>query len=438
MSANAKTFKPLIIIGILLVLGNGFLAADVDENSREGAAQMPPNQPVQDYTDAFQKGFEDTCAIPFIFLQGCQDTLLSSSETLSAFRPAKRKLEEQYGIGLGITLDNHYHQIIDGDMNRQGRYLFWWNVTLTKELWDGAVLVTKARGSNTDGNPANGVTPLVGSGLNIDWSAYETELIYLANFYIEQKLMDDRLLLAVGKITFPCYFDTNRVAGWDFFSHSLARNQAFPHVYHTVGALARYNLSDCLYVQAGITDKGRRSETGLNTFFDGESNFLTMFELGVRQQFFGREGNYRLNIWHDSQPQRRHDGNGSENDTVGFGLNFDQQLTDKTGAFFRYGFDDGRVRKFSHYWSTGFTHQGPLPGREEDVLGFGVGQGLAHRDYRQANNTSHSETIFETYYKIAMSQWASLTLDFQTLLNPGINASNDTTHLGGVRFKLTF
>jgi len=104
----------------------------------------------------------------------------------------------------------------------------------------------------------------------------------------------------------------------------------------------------------------------------------------------------------------------------------------------RCGLDDGRVRSFSYYWSLGGTHRGLLPGRDEDVLGFGVGQGITHQDYRQANNATHTETIIETYYKIFITEWCSLNLDMQILFNPGANASNDTGVIPGFRLKMLF
>lgn len=364
----------------------------------------------------------------------------SLPETFESWKSFKKEMEEKYGTSIGIVLIDQHQQILDGPGSHEGRNLFWWNLTVKQKLWDCGKLIFKARGSSQDGDPPHGITPFVGTKLNLDWAAYETDSIYVANLYIEQYLCDEKLLIAVGKITFPAYFDENKVAGWDFFSHSLARNQMFTHKYHTIGALARYDVSDKLYVQAGITDaQGIRSETGLNTTFDSPDYFITMGEVGIKtQNNKGLEGNYRFNIWYDPQPLTRHDGGDSERDTLGFGLNFDQMLTEKAGAFFRYGWDDGRVRTFSNYWSLGGTYKGLISSRGDDILGFGIGQGITHQDYRNANNATHTETIFEAYYKIKIADWCSLTPDIQILLNPGTNRSNDTAIIPGVRVQMVF
>ena len=256
-------------------------------------------------------------------------------DSLESWKNFKKHMEEKYGTSIGITLDDHHQQILNGPGARKGRNIFWWNLTIKQKLWEGGKLIFKARGSTPGNEPPNGITPLVGTKLNLDWAAYETASFYVANVYLEQKLLNNKLLIALGKLNFPDYFDENKVAGWDFFSHSLAKNQAFPHRYHTIGALGRYDLSDRLYVQAGITDaQGIRSETGLNTAFYGEDYFITMGELGIKtKNSKGLEGNYRFDLWYDPQPLTRHDGRGPERDTVGFGVSFDQMLDGKSRCF---------------------------------------------------------------------------------------------------------
>ena len=359
---------------------------------------------------------------------------------LESWRLFKKDLKDRCGTDVGLVLQDQYQHILQGPGEGNGHNLFWWNLTIDQRLWKGGKLIFKARGSNTDGTPPNGISPLVGSKLNLDWAAYETTEAYIANVYIEQRLLDDRLMLAVGKITFPNYFDENKVAGWDFFSHSLVRNQLFPHRYHTIGALARYDLTDRLYIQTGMTDAdGIRSHSGLKTTFDGDGDLIYMGETGFKaKDGHGLEGNYRLETWYDTRPLNRHDGTGTQEGTLGFGVNLDHMLTDRIGAFFRYGIDDGEVRTFSHYWSAGGTWKGPLEGRSDDVLALGIGQGLTSHDYRIANGSTRSEMILETYYKIQWTRFLSFLVDCQVLFNPGTNPANETAVIPGMRLKAVF
>ncbi len=358
---------------------------------------------------------------------------------LGDWKRFKTDLEQRYGTKVGLVLDDHYQHIAQGPGEGEGDNVFWWNLSIDQRLWKGGTLRFKARGSDPHDDPPVGITPLVGTKLNLDWAAYETSAAYIANLYLEQKFSDDKLTVAIGKITFPNYFDENKVAGWDFFSHALARNQLFPHRYHTIGALLRYDPTDWLYLQLGTTDaRGIRSETGLNTMFDGDTELITMGEVGIKTDgFAGRQGNYRFDVWHDSRHIARHDGNGTESGMIGFGVSFDQMITKSVGAFFRYGVEDGDVRTFGQFWSLGGTWKGPFSPRRDDVLGFGMAQGLTDRSYRLAKNGTPTETLLETYYKLRLSDYMSLTFDCQVLFDPGANPSNETAIIPGLRLKIS-
>ena len=441
MSAQKQALTQLFVSMLMLWLIHSFsLQAAAGGSSRYERTSTSVTQPESESEKA-SCSWIDSILGPIIKYSPMDEsvpyTLLP--DTLETWKNFKRNMQEKYGTCIGITLDDHHQQILNGPGARRGKNLFWWNLTVKQDIWEDGKLICKVRGSSIDGgDPPHGITPRAGSQLNVDWASYETEMLYVANLYLEQRLLDDKLLLAIGKFTYPSYFDENKVAGWDFFSHSLARNQIFPNKYHTMGILGRYDCTDRLYVQACIADaEGIRSETGLNTAFHGEDYFITLGEVGIKTtNSEGYEGNYRFNLWYDPQPLTRNDGKGSERDTVGFGLNFDQALSEKTGAFLCYGWDDGRVRKFSNYWSLGGTYKGPVPDRDKDVLGFGVGQGITHQDYRNANNAAHTEAILETYYKIHVNEWCSVTLDLQVLIDPGLNNANDTSVIPGVRVKM--
>ena len=359
---------------------------------------------------------------------------------LAQWRQTKQRWQELYGTQVSLILTDTHQQITDGPNQGKGRNLFWWDLTLKQSIWDNGLLIVKTRGSNTNGTPPNGIDALIGSQLTTNWAAYETEMFYVAHVYWEQKLWDDKLLFAVGKLGLPYYFDDNKIGRWDFFSHALIRNRVYPHRYHTIGAIARYDWNEHLYIQAGLNDgNGVRSQTGLNTAFDGDSHWITQFEVGLNIQTpEGREGNYRLECWNDGRQLSRHDGSGTQRNTPGIGLSLDQMLTDQWGLFVRCGLADGKVHTFNHSWSLGATCRGFLPGRERDVLGMGICQAVTHEDYRQAYGASASETIMELYYKIKLNTHMSFQLDCIGLLNPGTNPDNENALIPGIRIGATF
>jgi hypothetical protein len=360
-----------------------------------------------------------------------------------AWKKMKKDLEETTGTSFALTLDNHAQDVLNGPGEGHQRNLFWWNLTVTQKLWKDAKLITRVRGSSNahgqDYPPPHGIYPVVQPKLNLDWMWSETTWIYVANLYVEQKLWNKKVTISIGKINAPLLYDVNEVAGWDFLSHSLAKNQAFPHKYHTIGAVVRYDITNWLYAQAGAIDaRGVRSEMGTNTAFSSPSRWQSMYEAGIKTSIAGRQGNYRFDLWNDPTPLNRWDGHGSEHSTYGFGLNFDQMITDKLGAFFRYGLTDGDVRTFGNTWSLGATYKGLLPGREKDVLGVGFCQGITSDSYRDAKHAAATESLFETYYKIQVTEWCTIYPDLQILLNPGTNSSNDVGVIAGIRVKLDF
>lgn len=364
------------------------------------------------------------------------------SDWFAAWQKAKKDLEESTGTSFALTLDNHSQFILSGRGEGHERNLFWWSLTVTQKLWPNAKLIARIRGSSNahgqDDAPPHGIGPLISPKINLDSLWSETEFLYVANLYLEQKLLDNKLLIAVGKIKEDVYFDNNDVATADFFSYSLAKNLAIPHKSHTIGAVVRYDITDWVYVQAGVIDaQGIRSETGLDTAFHGEDYFLSLYEVGFKTKFWGKKGNWRFDLWNDSSHLSRYDRSGTESNTLGFGVSFDQMITDKIGAFFRYGVTDGDVRTFSNTWSIGGTAKGLLPGREKDVLGFGFVQGITDGSYRARYNATASESLFEVYYKIQVTDWCSICPDLQVLLNPGTR-NEDVAVVAGIRVKLDF
>jgi len=46
------------------------------------------------------------------------------------------------------------------------------------------------------------------------------------------------------------------------------------------------------------------------------------------------------------------------------------------GTFLRYGYANSKKNDITNFWSAGFQYQGPLDGRDDDVLGVGFAQGF--------------------------------------------------------------
>jgi len=345
----------------------------------------------------------------------------------------KNRLREKTGTSVGLCVNSQSQVLLNGPQEGRARSVLWWNLGVVQELWAGGKLVVNARGGVGDG-----LGRYLGAKHNTNWAQDEPRALYVSHVLLEQKLLDEKLTLSLGKLDVGDYFDTNAAGDWTFLSYSLARNPTIPFVWHAMGAVACYEPCSWLYVQAGAADgRGSGTETGLKTAFHDEDHFLGLFEFGFRPKLGDRQGNYRFILWYDGRPVDRVDGNGSERDDVGFAVSFDQQVTEKVTAFLRYGFAHARLREIASFWSLGATWTGAVPQRPRDVLGFGVAQAVTGTDYRRANGAASTETIVELYYRIRVNEWLSVTPDLQAIVNPGAR-NRDVGVVAGVGVNLSF
>jgi hypothetical protein len=347
----------------------------------------------------------------------------------------KEDLDRLTGTTFDLCVHNQEQVILTGPGRGKERHTFWWHLNIEQRLWPDARLITSTRGGGGDG-----LANVLPTRLNTDWESNEPDPIYVSQFFLQQKLANNRLTLSLGKMGLGNHFDTNAVGDWDFLSYSLARNPTSPTVWHVLAAMARYDVTDKFYVQAGIADaNGSPTELGFNTAARGNHATFSLFEAGVTPRFGGRPGAYRLTLWHDTRPVDRPDGDGSNRGDVGFGLSFDQEIADKTVAFVRYAYADPEFREAEHFWSLGLKRTGLLPGRPDDVLAVGFAQEIMGKDWRRADaSRAASESLLEAYYSIRIAAWCDVVPHVQVIKNPDASRSADTAVVAGVNLKLKF
>jgi carbohydrate-selective porin OprB len=140
----------------------------------------------------------------------------------------------------------------------------------------------------------------------------------------------------------------------------------------------------------------------------------------------------------------------------GFGLNFEQPLTDEgeTGFFGRLGWNDGTHETWSYtesdrHASLGFQLSGVRWGRKEDRVGIAYGvNGISsqHEDYLAAGGKGillgdgrlnyGLEQVMEVYYRIQLGPYVQISPDFQLIQNPGYNKDRGPVEVYSVRLRL--
>lgn len=194
-----------------------------------------------------------------------------------------------------------------------------------------------------------------------------------------------------------------------------------------------------------ITDA---TSTGENIFYD----IFFVGELNFKPGFLNRDGNYRFNSWYNSQDHTKwSDETKNKEIGFGFGLSFDQELTDLLGVFARYGWQDPRQRlndldddfSLKHSWSAGMQVDGDLWRRDDDILAFAIGQNIPSNNYKDSEPSLNAETEghFETYYNFNVNDHLILSPNLQVIWNPfGNDAENgdDNIYVGAFRVQIDF
>lgn len=394
----------------------------------------------------------------------CPDCLRGRDTLTDSWFGLGRKLEEQ-GISAELSLTQVYQININGGLathRRAGRYAGSYDLEMDFSLetmfnLTGAHIHLQAGGSWSDGlDPSS-----VGSLFNVNSDAGGDEPILLKQLYWQQQLLDGRLWLRVGKVDLtggfdcrgcPASFDGNSYANSEdsqFLNGALVNNPTIPFPSRALGVVVHAEPVDGFYVSAAAADShGDERETGFNTAFHGPDDFLGVFETGVAPVLTSARGDlpgaYRVGLWYDPQPKDRFKG-GTKRDDVGFYVSLDQMLwreqadpadSQGLGVFARYGYADADVNDIRCFWSVGLQYQGLCPGRDEDVLGFGVAQGLLSP--QSSDFTAPNETAYELYYRIVITPWCSISPSIQVVQNPGGDAGADVAVVPGIRARLSF
>lgn len=142
---------------------------------------------------------------------------------------------------------------------------------------------------------------------------------------------------------------------------------------------------------------------------------------------------------------------------VGFGVSWDQQLTQSLGAFARLSWDDGRTESFAftevdRSAALGLSLAGGAWSRKSDTLGVAAVVNAIvpeHQAYLEAGGSEGlilgdgalsygPEEIAEAYYNIQVTKWLAIAPDFQYALHPGYNRARGPVPIYALRAHVEF
>lgn len=270
--------------------------------------------------------------------------------------------------------------------------------------------------------------------------------------WYEQGLFNDRMLVTFGKLDPTVYFDTNEVANNEktqFLAGMFCNSPTLELPDNSAGIRVAVIPRQWVEFEYGVLNANSEWE-------DIGENMFNIGQITLKPDFFNRNGNYRILAWYNNADHTRWlNTTKTKEGNYGFGLSFDQEVTDTVTLFTRYGWQDPEVynpntvtsdnANFSleHAWSAGFQVKGEPWGRQNDVFGFAVGQAIASDDYKKSNSAlkAKNEGHLEAYYNIYINKHFSISPDIQFIWNPfGDDAASgdDTILVGGVRSHVDF
>lgn len=241
--------------------------------------------------------------------------------------------------------------------------------------------------------------------------------------------------------------------GWWCNIYQTGSNPVVEFPDNAAGIRMAYLPAEWLELGYGIFDGNSDWEkVGDNLFNIGQVHFKTeVLELPGNYRFYAWNSNVNYTKWMDTAKEKEA--------AYGFGLSFDQEISDITTAFFRYGWQNPKVynpeikttgdNNFSleRSWSTGLQFEGKPWGRENDVLAFAVGQVFPSDDYKKAGSSTvttpnaKTEGHLEAYYRLAVNEHLSISPDVQYVWNPfGKDVTDDTNPIliAGMRAQVDF
>lgn len=392
---------------------------------------------------------------------------LATTDRLTGDWFGARSWLEQRGIDFGVSMTAIYQHNAHGGLQTHGGHRITgsvdWELTLDTEglgLWPGGTLFAAAESSWNDGIGGDRVGNLF--GVNTD--AAGDRAILVAELWYEHVFWEGKARFRAGKMDVGVDFDTNAYANDEtaqFLNPALVNTGNIPMPDLGLGVQLLIEPLDWLYVGIVAADaQADGRETGLRTAFHDEDHFFVALEIGFLPLWQTAGGNlpggYRFGIWYDPQPKDRffNDLGGRltivprKRDDMGFYFNMDQMLfkekpqddsdTQGMGMFCRYGFAHDDVNEVEHFWSIGVQYQGLIPTRDDDVVAFGVAQGILSDRMALQGDTPHQETVLELYYSMQITPWLALTPDLQWILDPGGMGTGRDSVVAGLRAQISF
>jgi hypothetical protein len=251
----------------------------------------------------------------------------------------------------------------------------------------------------------------------------------LAQCWWEQHLLNDQLVVTVGKVDVGNFYNKNRYQddATAFMSQAFSSNPARRHPDNGLGLNVLGRVIKDFYVTGGVHDaNGDKDKSGFHTIDEGD--FFGAAEGGWTPTFEGMgKGAYRLTVWTIEDA----DVAGIPDDR-GISVSCEQEIGGGLVPFARAGWSDGDATGVSEFVAGGIGLEGVL--RKNDLTGVGVGWGQPDDDDLRDQFTA------EVFHRFQLAPDIQLTVGYQYIHDPSFAPSSNSDPVGvfEVRVRLEF
>ena len=288
-----------------------------------------------------------------------------------------------------------------------------------------------------------------------------TNNVTLGEVYLEQRLFDDRLVIAVGRLTPSSTFATmpaldlylnngiNTVPG-SIPINELPFNTYPPGV--EWGAQVTYAFTPRVQISAGLFDTNPAAANGAHggldwSFQQGNNGVLSVFEVtylhNQQKTDGGLPGLYMLGGYYDSNDVASlTTGGGNKGNFAIYAMG--QQMVYRDGGpgsqrgltvwAEAVGAPKASVNSLPLFMGAGMSYQGLFRGRDRDIVSVGAIRGVFSRYVPHAT----AETVLEANYRIAVTGGVSFTPDLQYVMRPSGTGQFGNALVLGVQLDIEF
>jgi porin len=370
------------------------------------------------------------------------------------------------GIDVAFIYKGEFNSVLSGGLQQRSTYLG--NLDLRVSI-DGEKLMGWKGGSaffyvlsDHGGHPTQNVGDSQATS-NIETSAASTKL-YEA--WVQQVFYDERLSLLAGLHDLNSEFYVTDSSSL-FFNSTFGIGRELsqtgtngPSIFPVTSPAFRIRTepSKEFYFQAAIFNgqAGDPSDPrGTHISFDAQDGFLFITEAAYtlnRGKSSGLAGKYGMGFWtytrtydHLTQTIPTSSGDAIPVQTTSRGIYFltEQNVSQSTAVFLRYGIASTEANRFSSSLGTGIVFTGLIPHRPKDRFGLGFARAANGEEYQQLQASqgtpvTTAESTIEANYRIELLRGIAVQPDFQYVLNPNTSPDIPNAAVGAVRLELNF